>query len=81
MANFAISLALPPACPPDFNLDGILNPDLPGSGELKPVLSLRTQLVFLKDVPAGTPIGYSSTWRAERPLGREHDRCRGWSPQ
>ena len=45
---------------------GILNPDLPGSGDLKPVLSLRTQVVFLKDVPAGTPIGYSSTWRAER---------------
>jgi alanine racemase len=52
---------------PGISAYGILNPDLPGSGELKPVLSLRTQIVFLKDVPAGTPIGYSSTWRAERP--------------
>jgi len=52
---------------PGISAYGILNPDLPGSGELKPVLSLRTQVVFLKDVPAGTPIGYSSTWRAERP--------------
>jgi len=51
---------------PGISAYGILNPDLPGSGELKPVLSLRTQIVFLKDVPAGTPIGYSSTWRAER---------------
>jgi alanine racemase len=52
---------------PGISAYGILNADLPGSGELKPVLSLRTQIVFLKDVPAGTPIGYSSTWRAERP--------------
>jgi alanine racemase len=52
---------------PGISAYGILHPDLPGSGELKPVLSLRTQIVFLKDVPAGTPIGYSSTWRAERP--------------
>jgi alanine racemase len=51
---------------PGISAYGILNPDLPGSGELRPVLSLRTQLVFLKDVPAGTPIGYCSTWRAER---------------
>ncbi|MBK7645187.1 MAG: alanine racemase [Planctomycetes bacterium] len=51
---------------PGISAYGILNPDLPGSGDLKPVLSLRTQIVFLKDVPAGTPIGYSSTWRAER---------------
>jgi len=51
---------------PGISAYGILNPDLPGSGELKPVLSLRSQIVFLKDVPAGTPIGYSSTWRAER---------------
>ena len=52
---------------PGISAYGILNSDLPGSGELKPVLSLRTQIVFQKDVPAGTPIGYSSTWRAERP--------------
>jgi alanine racemase len=52
---------------PGISAYGILNADLPGSGELRPVLSLRTQIVFLKDVPAGTPIGYSSTWRAERP--------------
>ncbi|HIE69374.1 MAG TPA: alanine racemase, partial [Planctomycetes bacterium] len=30
-------------------------------------MSLRSQIVFLKDVPAGTPVGYGSTWRAERP--------------
>lgn len=39
----------------------------PGAGEaaaaLKPVLSLHTQVIFLKDVPAGTPIGYQRTHR------------------
>lgn len=44
---------------------GILPSDLPGAGELKPILSLKTQVVFLKDVPPGTPVGYSSTWSAQ----------------
>jgi len=29
---------------------------------LKPVLSLRTQVVFMKDVAAGTPVGYNRTY-------------------
>lgn len=48
---------------------------LPGSvrehdaqaAELEPVLALRTQVVFLKDVPPGTPVGYGHRWRARRP--------------
>jgi len=36
------------------------------ASELQPVMSLRTRVVFLKDVPAGTPVGYSSTWKAPR---------------
>jgi len=31
---------------------------------LLPVLSLRTQVVFLKDVPAGQPVGYDGRWKA-----------------
>jgi alanine racemase len=46
---------------------GILGPDLPGAGELRPILTLETQVVFLKDVPRGTPIGYDGTWSAQRP--------------
>jgi len=46
---------------------GALPSDLPGSTDLEPVMSLRSQVVFLKDVPEGTPIGYGSTWRASRP--------------
>ncbi len=43
---------------------GALCGDLPGAGELRQVMSLKSQVVFLKDVPAGTPVGYASTWRA-----------------
>jgi alanine racemase len=31
---------------------------------LEPVLSLRSQVVFLKHVEAGTPVGYGAAWRA-----------------
>lgn len=46
---------------------GALPRHLPGAEELRPVLSVHSQVVFLKDVPTGTPVGYASTWRAERP--------------
>lgn len=45
---------------------GVLPGELPGSAELEPVMSLRSQVVFLKDLAAGTPVGYASTWRAPR---------------
>ncbi len=45
---------------------GVLPGDLPGSAELEPVMSLRSQVVFLKDLAPGTPVGYASTWRAPR---------------
>jgi len=31
---------------------------------LEPVLSLRSQIVFLKQIEAGAPIGYGASWRA-----------------
>lgn len=43
---------------------GALPATISGSEELIPVLSLRTRVVFLKDIEAGTPVGYASTWRA-----------------
>lgn len=45
---------------------GVLPETIPGGEDLHPVLSLRSQVVFLKDIPAGTPVGYGSTWRAPR---------------
>lgn len=46
---------------------GALPSQLPGADKLQPVLSLHSQVVFLKDVPAGTPVGYGGTWTTERP--------------
>lgn len=45
---------------------GMLPPGLAGEVDLKPILSLRSQVIFFKDVTPGTPIGYGGTWRAER---------------
>jgi alanine racemase len=52
---------------PGISAYGILPPDLPGAGDLRPVMSLKSQVVFLKDIPRGAPVGYASTWRAENP--------------
>ncbi|MCB9913779.1 MAG: alanine racemase [Planctomycetes bacterium] len=51
---------------PGISAYGILPGGLPGAAELQPVMSLTTQVVFLKDVPAGTTVGYDSTWSAPR---------------
>ena len=51
---------------PGISAYGILPCDLPGAGDLRPVMSLKSQIVFMKDVPPGSPVGYGSTWRAER---------------
>lgn len=51
-----------PLVRPGISLYGVAGPELrPLSAELRPVMSLRTQVVYLKDVPAGTPIGYNGT--------------------
>ncbi|TAH39238.1 MAG: alanine racemase [Planctomycetota bacterium] len=60
---------------PGIALYGVLPAELAASERaepalaagLEPVLSLRTQVVFLKDVPAGTAVGYNSRWCAQRP--------------
>lgn len=40
--------------------------DLPGAGELLPVLSLSSAIGFLKKVPAGTPLSYGGTFTTRR---------------
>ena len=37
----------------------------PAAERLQPVMGLRSQVIFLKDLPAGAPIGYASAWRAK----------------
>ncbi len=45
-----------------------LDPDdaLAGMVDLQPALSLRSQVSFVKDVPAGTPVGYGHRWTSDR---------------
>jgi len=65
----ALFTALDPmgdAVRPGIALYGVLPPSLPGAADLRPVLALRTQVVFLKDVPEGTPVGYDGRWIAHR---------------
>jgi alanine racemase len=51
-----------PLVRPGISLYGMLGPDLAQhAAAFRPVLSLRTQIVYLKDVPAGTPVGYNGT--------------------
>jgi alanine racemase len=35
--------------------------------ELKPVMRVRTEIVSLRDLAAGDPVGYGGTWKASRP--------------
>ena len=52
---------------PGISAYGILPGSLPGASELRAVMSLKCQIVFLKDLPAGASVGYGATWRAPRP--------------
>lgn len=49
---------------PGISAYGILPGNLPKAIELEPVMSLHSQVVFLKDMPSGAAVGYGSTWRA-----------------
>ena len=51
-------------CPP-FLSDPPQGPN--PAAEFEPLLELKSQVVFLKDVPAGSPLGYGSTFRTRRP--------------
>lgn len=51
---------------PGISAYGVLPGNLPGADELEPVMSLHTQIVFLKDLPAGAPVGYGGTFVAKR---------------
>lgn len=46
---------------------GIMPKRLQGDPQLKPVLSLKTQIIFLKDHPAGSPIGYNGRFVTTEP--------------
>jgi alanine racemase len=51
---------------PGISAYGVLPPELPGAHDLVPVLALRAQIVYLKDLPSGERVGYDGTWTAQR---------------
>lgn len=51
-------------CPP-FTSDPHRGPN--PAAEFEPLLELKSRIVFLKDVPAGAPLGYGGTFRTRRP--------------
>lgn len=51
---------------PGISAYGVLPGNMPGADQLEPVMSLHSQVVYLKDIPAGAAVGYSGTWNAPR---------------
>ncbi len=49
---------------PGISAYGVLPGSMRSAEVLRPVLSLHSQVIFLKDVPAGAKVGYSGTWTA-----------------
>jgi alanine racemase len=43
---------------------GVVPKDATWGSDLDPVMSLRTRIIFLKDLPAGSTVGYDGTWTA-----------------
>jgi alanine racemase len=54
---------------PGIALFGV-SPRVAGSaltGELRPVMRVRSEIVALRDIAVGVAVGYGATWRAKRP--------------
>jgi alanine racemase len=51
-----------------YGLGGDVLPEGVDKPELRPVMSLRTKIAFLKKVPAGETVGYGRTFRAGREI-------------
>ncbi len=69
-ANSAGTYCLPEARPNlvrvGLALYGV--PPAPGQGaELAPVMSVRSEILALRELPAGSPVGYDQTYRTARP--------------
>lgn len=66
-ALFSARDSLGDAVRPGIALFGAMPPHFPNSDDLRPVLSLHAQIVFLKDIPPNTAVGYGGQWTAHRP--------------
>jgi alanine racemase len=50
-----------------YGLGGDVLPEGMPAPALKPVMSIKTKIAFIKDVPSGTPIGYGRMFVTKRP--------------
>lgn len=70
-ANSAAAVRFPAArfgaVRPGLALYGAMPSAVVARPELEPVLTLRTRIMALHDVPAGAPVSYGGQWRAARP--------------
>jgi len=70
-ANSDAVLGIPAACfdmvRPGLAIYGLYPSKRSSDIELKPALSLKTRVVYLKDVPAGQSISYGRTYTTEKP--------------
>jgi alanine racemase len=69
-ANSAALLKSPRSCldvvRPGIALFGV-NPSVSACPELRPVMRVRSEIVALRDLPAGSPVGYGRTFLTTRP--------------
>jgi alanine racemase len=69
-ANSAALLKSPRSCldvvRPGIALFGV-NPSVDACPELRPVMRVRSEIVALRDLPAGSPVGYGRTFLTTRP--------------
>ena len=76
LANTAATVARPQSwnnmVRPGIALDGYNRAsEGPGAAEatlpVRPVLTWKTRIIALRDIPAGTPVGYNQRWHSARP--------------
>jgi alanine racemase len=49
-----------------YGVEWVNGPTLPAAQQLRPIVSWKSRLVNVKNIPAGTPVGYGSSWTAKR---------------
>jgi alanine racemase len=59
--------ALLDAVRPGIALFGVAPPGAKPSSALRPVMRVRSEVIDVRDVAAGDPVGYGALWRAPRP--------------
>lgn len=75
--GYCLPLVLPPGAPADYGdsresgkprpRGGLVGAPPPSLAEFEPVLTFKSQVVYLKDVPSNTPLGYGAAYHTRRP--------------